>query len=94
MDFDNPKILYTSKNNNSSLKRLYQKISMVNKQKLKAIFVGQTNVGKSSLINGIFKVNKLQPELTISPYVNTTINLKKIKIDKNEIIDTPDFISN
>lgn len=91
--FDNPKILYTSKNNNSSLKRLYQKISMVNKQKLKAIFVGQTNVGKSSLINGIFKVNKLQPELTISPYVNTTINLKKIKIDKNEIIDTPGFLS-
>lgn len=87
--FNNPCILYTSKNNNSSIKRLYQKVISVNKQKLKAIFVGYTNVGKSSLINALHKINDSKQELTISPFVNTTVDVVKTKIDKYEIIDTP-----
>lgn len=87
--FKNPKILYTSKSNNSSIKRLYKTINSITKKKYKPIFVGNTNVGKSSLLNSLKKINKQFEELTVSPFVNTTINFKKIKIDKNEIIDTP-----
>lgn len=87
--FTNPSIIYTSKNNNSSIKKLYKLIETANKKKFKPIFIGKTNVGKSSLINALKRVNKQNEELTVSPFVNTTISFKKIKINKNEIIDTP-----
>lgn len=87
--FSNPQIIYTSKNNNSSIKRLFKAVSNVSKQKAKAIFVGHTNVGKSSLINALKKLNYQTEELTVSPFINTTLNLKKNKIGNIEIIDTP-----
>ena len=87
--FENPKILYTSKLNNSSIKRLYKTINDITKKKYKPLFIGNTNVGKSSLLNALKRVNKQSEELTVSPFVNTTVSFKKIKIDKNEIIDTP-----
>lgn len=87
--FLRPQIIYTSKNNNSSVKRLFKAVSDVSKQKQKAIFIGHTNVGKSSLINAIKKINYQTEELTVSPFVNTTLNLKKNKIGNVEIIDTP-----
>ncbi|GAA5414537.1 ribosome biogenesis GTPase YqeH [Ureaplasma ceti] len=87
--FRKPIILFTSANNKSSIKRLYNEVEKVQKKKMKAIFVGCTNVGKSSLINRMCELNEVKPELTISPYVNTTILLQKVKIGRCEIIDTP-----
>lgn len=89
LGFDKPKIIYTSKNNNSSIKRLFKSVTEISNQKNKVIFIGHTNVGKSSLINAIKKANYLAEELTVSPFVNTTLNLKKNKIGNVEIIDTP-----
>ncbi|MDE6473264.1 MAG: 50S ribosome-binding GTPase, partial [Ureaplasma sp.] len=58
----------------------------------KIFFIGKTNTGKSSLINKLLEINKKQPTLSTSPFMNTTLDLKKIKLDKLEIIDTPGFI--
>ena len=85
----NPKILFTSSFNKSSIKKINKMVVEVNIRKLKAIFIGCTNVGKSSLINQLSKLNNQEEELTVSPYINTTILLKQIKIGKNFIIDTP-----
>lgn len=87
--FSNPEIIYTSKSNNSSIKRLFKAVSDISKKKQKSIFIGHTNVGKSSLINAIKKLNYETEELTVSPFINTTLNLKKNKIGNVEIIDTP-----
>ncbi len=87
--YKNPHIIFSSTHNISSIKKLYKLIVDVNKKKQKAIFVGCSNVGKSSLINKIFKINNLEQTLTVSPYINTTILLRKLVINKNIIIDTP-----
>ena len=87
--YTNPKILYCSANNKTSIKRLFDAVKKTKDRKLKAMFVGCSNVGKSSLINRMCELNDVRPQLTISPYVNTTILLQKVKIDKFEIIDTP-----
>ena len=87
--YTNPKILYCSANNKTSIKRLFAEVKKTKDRKLKAMFVGCSNVGKSSLINKMCELNDVKPQLTISPYVNTTILLQKVKIDKFEIIDTP-----
>lgn len=55
--------------------------------------IGKTNVGKSSLINALLQNNKMQKQLLETPYMNTTISLSKIKINKSIIIDTPGFIN-
>lgn len=87
--YKDPKILFTATTNKSSIKKLFNEVERVQKRKLKAIFVGCSNVGKSSLINKMCELNDVKPQLTISPYINTTILLQKIKINKTEIIDTP-----
>lgn len=90
LGFLNPKVIFVSKNFNNSIKRLFdliKKNSLNNKQ---IIFVGKTNTGKSSLINGLLALNNKNENNTIaSPFINTTICLKKIKLNKITIIDTP-----
>lgn len=87
--YKHPKILYCSANNKTAIKRLYGEIKKVCGHKLKPLFVGCSNVGKSTLINRLCEINDVKPRLTVSPFVNTTILIQKIKIDKLEILDTP-----
>ena len=89
--FEEYTILYTSIKNNSSIKKLNNKLKDIPRNK-KIFFIGKTNTGKSSLINKLLEINKKQPTLSTSPFMNTTLDLKKIKLDKLEIIDTPGFI--
>lgn len=87
--YKHPRILYCSANNKTSIKRLYSEIKKVCGHKLKPLFVGCSNVGKSTLINRLCEINDVKPRLTVSPFVNTTILIQKMKIDKTEILDTP-----
>jgi ribosome biogenesis GTPase A len=49
------------------------------------IFMGNTNVGKSTLINAILTERRI----TLSPYPHTTRGMIPIKLDMGTIIDTP-----
>jgi len=57
--------------------------------------VGNTNVGKSSLINKLIKnYSEYEGELTISPMPSTTLNKINIKLsDDLTIIDTPGLVN-
>ena len=57
--------------------------------------VGNTNVGKSSLINKLIKnYSEYEGELTISPMPSTTLNKISIKLsDDLTIIDTPGLVN-
>ncbi len=87
--YNDPKIIFTSSFNKSSIKKINKLVANVNIRKQKALFVGCSNVGKSSLINQLLRLNDQNEELTVSPFINTTILLKQIKVGKNLIIDTP-----
>lgn len=89
--FCNPKVLLVSINNKSSIKRLYKYLCS-NYAFKKILFLGKTNIGKSSLINSLCKLDGLEPKLLISSYTNTTINLKQFKLKKFTIIDSPGLI--
>lgn len=89
--FNNPKVLLVSINNKSSIKRLY-KYLCTNYAFKKILFLGKTNIGKSSLINALCNLDGLEPKLLISSYTNTTINLKQFKLKKFTIIDSPGVI--
>lgn len=92
--YHDPKIIFASSFNKSSIKKINKMVVQVNIRKLKALFVGCSNVGKSSLINQLLKLNNQEQELTVSPFINTTILLKQIKMGKNLIIDTPGLPQN
>lgn len=85
------KILFSSIDSKSSLARIEDQIYAT--RKLKHIFVGKSNVGKSSIINALLRRHNLKPTLTCSSTINTTINLQKINFPKYQIIDTPGFLT-
>ncbi|MCV3743306.1 GTPase RsgA [Ureaplasma sp. ES3154-GEN] len=87
--FVNPNIVFSSIKSNTSLKNLMEIINQQTKNKRKTIFFGKSNVGKSSLINGLLMVNKLPANLTTSSFINTSTNILKIKINHNIVLDTP-----
>lgn len=72
-----------------NINRIYKYIKEASKNKKITYVFGKTNTGKSSLINALLRLNKEKELLTVSPYKNTTLNLSKILIEKNTIIDTP-----
>ena len=69
----------------------------INKYKTsdKVYLVGNTNAGKSTLLNRIIKsYSSLEKEITESNMPETTLDLIEIKIDDNlTIIDTPGIVS-
>lgn len=89
--YTNYEIIYTSIKNNNSIKRLNKLILGLEKN-TKKIFIGKSNTGKTSLINALLKLNNEPANLTSSHHLNTTLDFKKIKLNKTYIIDTPGFI--
>ncbi|MBU1020736.1 MAG: ribosome biogenesis GTPase YqeH [Firmicutes bacterium] len=57
--------------------------------------VGATNVGKSTFINSLLKsyAGSKKDIITVSSLAGTTLDLIKIPIDKNYIIDTPGLVN-
>ncbi len=87
--FEYNKIFFVSALRKKNLNRVYEEIeNITNIDKKKSIFVGKTNVGKSSLINSLLN-KKIDLDITISPYLNTTLNINQIKYKRIYILDTP-----
>ena len=87
-------IIVVSSNKNYNIDELMEMIKKYQRSD-KVYVVGNTNVGKSSLINKMIKnYSEFEGELTISPMPSTTLNKISIKLNKNlTIIDTPGLVN-
>ena len=87
-------IVFVSSKKNYNLDLLMRKINKY-KTSDKVYLVGNTNAGKSTLLNRIIKsYSSLEKEITESNMPETTLDLIEIKIDDNlTIIDTPGIVS-
>lgn len=88
-------LLIVSALKRSDIERLLLSINRLSKGK-NIYFFGTTNVGKSTLINGILKYfdSDEQNLITVSNQVNTTLGFIKIPIDNGSfLIDTPGVIN-
>ena len=92
LDFQDIIVISCHKNYN-----IDELLAMIKKYKTsKNVYVvGNTNVGKSSLINKLIKnYSEYEGELTISPMPSTTLNKISIKLsDDLTIIDTPGLVN-
>ncbi len=86
-------IIIVSSLNNYNLDLLIKKIYKYKKSR-EVYFVGETNAGKSSLINKISgNYSNKESNLTISSMPETTLQKIKIKLNENlTIIDTPGIV--
>ena len=84
-------IIVISANKNYNLDLLYSKIN-----KPLVYVVGNTNAGKSTLINKLIKNYSIdkEPSITISPMPSTTLNEIEINLNKFTLIDTPGLVDN
>ena len=87
----NPNIILTSTKTNYGIKKLNELV-IHQPLKVKTFFMGDTNAGKSSLLNKLININYHEKEnLITSPYLNTSLDYKKIKINQHNVIDCPGF---
>ena len=71
---------------------LYNKLKKLAKDK-KIYFVGNTNSGKSALINEMIKsYNGSDGEITMSSFPSTTLSTIDVKIGELDVIDTPGIV--
>ena len=86
-------VLIISSKKNYNIDTLYNYLCKYSKNK-PIYFVGDTNSGKSTLINKLIKNygNTYQNEVTVSMYPSTTLSLIPIKLNDLDIIDTPGII--
>lgn len=88
----NQKVVFYDSINKFKINEIDQWIKNESRKKRKVYIVGNTNAGKSSLINALLEFNKKEAVLSVSSIKNTTINLSKIDLDKfTSVIDTPGF---
>lgn len=66
---------------------------LVRKKIKKCYFLGYTNSGKSTLINGLLKYQGKNAFVTTSQCPNTTLELINIDLDGVTVIDTPGFLN-
>lgn len=94
LDLDFKDIIVVSCQKNYHIDELMAMIKKYKSSK-NVYVVGNTNVGKSSLINKLIKnYSEYEGELTISPMPSTTLNKISIKLsDDLTIIDTPGLVN-
>lgn len=94
LDLDFQDIIVISCQKNYNIDNLMAMIKKYKSSK-NVYVVGNTNVGKSSLINKLIKnYSEYEGELTISPMPSTTLNKISIKLsDDLTIIDTPGLVN-
>lgn len=90
LDYNFESIIFCSIKSNSSIKNID---NIIKQSKNKNIFIGKSNVGKSSIIKRLCAINKVKENVVVSNFLNTTNNLNKIKLNKWTIVDTPGFIN-
>lgn len=94
IDLNPNQILFNSIYLTYDLRKIDRLVKKAYEHKKKAIFLGQSNVGKSSLINKILKLNDIDKKayLTTSPYLNTTLQINQIKKRDFCLLDTPGYL--
>ena len=86
-------IVIVSANKKYNLDVLYNKLCKIG-QNRKIFFVGFTNSGKSSLINGLINLyGNSFGKITTSMYPNTTMDTIKIRLNDLDIFDTPGIVN-
>ena len=84
-------VLIVSAYKKKNLDVLYNKLSRI---KNKIFFVGDTNSGKSTLINELINIyGDGDSKITTSMYPNTTMDIMKIKLNDLIIYDTPGIVN-
>jgi ribosome biogenesis GTPase A len=93
LGINKPQVIIASTVNNYGIRKIFEFIQSRDLSE-KIYFIGKTNSGKSSLINALIKYSgSVVKTLTISNQLNTTLDLKQIKLQKHSIIDTPGYYS-
>ena len=86
-------IVIVSANKKYNLDVLYNKLCKIGQSK-RIFFVGYTNSGKSSLINGLINLyGNSSGRITTSMYPNTTMDTIKIRLNDLDIFDTPGIVN-
>lgn len=79
-------VLLTFKNDEEVLNYLFEDLNKLNYKKV--LVIGNSNAGKSTLLNKLANSN----DLTVSRYLSTTISTNEIEINGITFIDTPGLV--